>query len=71
MTPHRVVAAPYHRLDKGILADHAILHGTPEEAERTARSLGVSYIVLCGATKRCRRQAGCRAGSIRTRCAPA
>jgi hypothetical protein len=50
MTPHRVVAAPYHRLDKGILAGHAILHGTPEEAERTARSLGVSYIVLCGAT---------------------
>ena len=50
MTPHRVVAAPYHRLDKGILADHAILHGTPEEAERTARSLGVNYIALCGAT---------------------
>jgi hypothetical protein len=50
MTPHRVVAAPYHRLDKGILAGHTILHGTPEEAERTARSLGVSYVVLCGAT---------------------
>ena len=41
MTPHRVVAAPYHRLDKGILAGHAILHGTPEEAERVARSLAV------------------------------
>jgi hypothetical protein len=51
MTPHRVVAAPYHRLDKGILAGHAILHGTPEEAERAARALGVSYIVLCGAAK--------------------
>jgi hypothetical protein len=50
MTPHRVVAAPYHRLDKGIIAGHTILHGTPEEAERTARSLGVSYIVLCGAS---------------------
>jgi hypothetical protein len=50
MTPHRVVAAPYHRLDKGIIAGHTILHGTLEEAERTARSLGVSYIVLCGAT---------------------
>ena len=49
MTPHRVVAAPYHRLDKGILAGQAILYGTPEEAERTARSLGVGYIVLCGA----------------------
>ena len=51
MTPHRVVAAPYHRLDKGILANHAILLGTPEEAERTVRSLGVDYIALCGATK--------------------
>jgi hypothetical protein len=50
MTPHRVVAAPYHRLDKGILAGHAILHGSPEEAERVVRSLGVAYIVLCGAT---------------------
>jgi hypothetical protein len=50
MTPHRVVTAPYHRLDKGILAGHAILHGTPEEAERVVRSVGVSYLVLCGAT---------------------
>ena len=50
MTPHRVVAAPYHRLDKGILAGHAILLGPPEEAERVARSLGVTYIALCGAT---------------------
>jgi hypothetical protein len=49
MTPHRVVAAPYHRLDKGILAGHAILLGPPEEAERVARSLGVTYIALCGA----------------------
>jgi hypothetical protein len=50
MTPHRVVAAPYHRLDKGILAGYSILHGTPEEAERVVRALGVSYIALCGAT---------------------
>ncbi len=51
MTPHRVVAAPYHRLDKGILANHTILLGTPEEAERRVRSLGVDYIALCGATQ--------------------
>ena len=49
-TPHRVVAAPYHRLDKGILANHAILYGATAEAERVARSLGVSYIALCGST---------------------
>jgi hypothetical protein len=49
VTPHRVVAAPYHRLDKGILAGHAILHGSPEEAQPIVRLLGVGYIVLCGA----------------------
>jgi hypothetical protein len=49
-TPHRVVAAPYHRLDKGILADHAILYGSTKVAEATIRSLGVTYVALCGGT---------------------
>ena len=47
LTPHRVVAAPYHRLDKGILANEAILRGTPEQAMPHLRDLGVSYVVLC------------------------
>ena len=47
LTPHRVVAAPYHRLDKGILASEAILRGTPEQAMPHLRDLGVSYVVLC------------------------
>jgi hypothetical protein len=47
LTPHRVVAAPYHRLDKGILANEAILRGTPEQAMLHLRDLGVSYVVLC------------------------
>jgi Dolichyl-phosphate-mannose-protein mannosyltransferase len=47
LTPHRVVAAPYHRLDKGILANDAILRGTPEQAMTHLRDLGVSYVVLC------------------------
>jgi len=47
LSPHRVVAAPYHRLDKGILANHAILAGTPEEAMPHLRGLGVSYVMLC------------------------
>jgi len=47
LTPHRVVAAPYHRLDKGILASEAILRGTPEQAIPHLRDLGVSYVVLC------------------------
>jgi hypothetical protein len=48
MTTHRVVAAPYHRLDQGILANHAILYGTADEAERTIQALGVAYVALCG-----------------------
>ena len=47
LTPHRVVAAPYHRLDKGILANEAVLRGTPEQAMPHLRDLGVSYVVLC------------------------
>jgi hypothetical protein len=46
-TAHRVVAAPYHRLDKGILANHAILEGPSEQAQQRMRSLGVDYVVLC------------------------
>ena len=47
LSPHRVVAAPYHRLEKGILANHAILRGTPDEALPKLRALGVSYVALC------------------------
>jgi hypothetical protein len=44
---HRVVAAPYHRLDKGILANHAIFDSAPEEALREIKGLGVAYVALC------------------------
>jgi hypothetical protein len=47
LSPHRVVAAPYHRLDKAILANHAILQGRPDQALPRLRALGVSYVVLC------------------------
>ena len=47
LSPHRVVAAPYHRLEKGILANHAILRGTPDQALSQLRALGVAYIALC------------------------
>jgi hypothetical protein len=42
-----VVAAPYHRLEKGILANDAILRGTPAEALLKLRALGVDYVALC------------------------
>jgi hypothetical protein len=47
LTPHRVLAAPYHRIERSILANHAILAGTPEAALTRLRALGVGYIALC------------------------
>lgn len=47
LTPHRVVAAPYHRLEAGILAGNAIINGAPEEARRRIGALGVTYVTLC------------------------
>lgn len=47
LTPHWVVAAPYHRLNQGILANHAILEAPPARAEPTMRALGVDYVALC------------------------
>jgi hypothetical protein len=47
LSPHRVVAAPYHRLEKGILANHAILSGRPEQAPQRLDALGVDYVALC------------------------
>jgi hypothetical protein len=46
-TNHRVVAAPYHRLEAGILANQAILAVPPDEAVREIRRLGVNYVALC------------------------
>jgi len=47
LTPHSVVAAPYHRIPKGILAAHAILAGDADAARATVRRLGVRYIAIC------------------------
>jgi hypothetical protein len=47
LSPHRVVAAPYHRLETAILANRAILHGPPGEAQQQLRAMGVDYVVLC------------------------
>jgi hypothetical protein len=47
LSPHRIVAAPYHRLAQGILANHAIFDGSPEGAQRRLAALGVDYVALC------------------------
>lgn len=46
-TPHRVLAGPYHRIDKSILAAHRILASPPSQSEATLRRLGVNYVVVC------------------------
>ena len=48
LTPHAVVAAPYHRVVGGILAADAILRGPPEAARRAADAGRVSYVAICG-----------------------
>jgi hypothetical protein len=47
LSPHRVVAAPYHRLEKAILVNHAMLQATPDQALAQLRALGVDYVALC------------------------
>ncbi|HJZ43155.1 MAG TPA: hypothetical protein VJ233_05500, partial [Hyphomicrobiaceae bacterium] len=56
LSPHRVVAAPYHRLERSILANRAILNGPAADALRQLQALGVNYVALCanGATNSAR-----------------
>ena len=47
-TPHRVLAAPYHRNEVGLrLSLEAMLARTDAEAERALRASGADYVVAC------------------------
>jgi hypothetical protein len=46
-TPHRVLAAPFHRNQAGLLAQLRIAMAPPAEAEALLRSTGVDYVVTC------------------------
>jgi hypothetical protein len=48
LTPHSVLAAPYHRLSSGIVAAHEAFAAPPDEARRMLGKLGVTYVVTCG-----------------------
>jgi hypothetical protein len=48
LTPHSVLAAPYHRLSSGIIAAHRIFASPPDEAQHIAARVGAAYVVLCG-----------------------
>lgn len=48
LTPHSVLAAPYHRDTEGTILTHRILAAPPDEARDVAHQAGVTYIALCG-----------------------
>ena len=48
LTPHSVLAAPYHRLSSGILAANAAFAAPPPDAERILSRLQTTYVVTCG-----------------------
>jgi hypothetical protein len=48
LTPHSILAAPYHRLSGGIVSAHTIFVSPPDAARDAVRRLGVTYVLTCG-----------------------
>jgi hypothetical protein len=48
LTPHSVLAGPYHHLSKGIIAAHKSLAEPPEQARRVLAEQRVTYVMICG-----------------------
>ncbi|HYA07373.1 MAG TPA: hypothetical protein VEF90_15920 [Xanthobacteraceae bacterium] len=48
LTPHSVLAAPYHRLSAGNVAAHKIFAEPPDAAYRIVAELRVNYLATCG-----------------------
>ena len=48
LTPHSVLAAPYHRLSSGIIAANEAFASPPADAERILSRLQTTYVVTCG-----------------------
>ena len=46
-TPHRVLAGPYHRNNKGNLAAYHLFMAKPADAKAMAKDLGASYVAIC------------------------
>lgn len=49
LSPHRVLAAPYHRIDKAMLQSFALRADRPPQAEQRLRELQVDYVAVCRA----------------------
>ena len=48
LTPHSVLAAPYHRLSTAIMANQDILAAPADEARHAVLRTGATYVVACG-----------------------
>ncbi len=49
-TDHRILASPYHRAYEGVLTVYGLFVADPGEAESQARSVGVTYVMVCDGT---------------------
>jgi hypothetical protein len=48
LTPHSVLAAPYHRLSAGIISTNKIFSAPPDQAHRIITRLRANYVAMCG-----------------------
>ncbi len=48
LTPHSVLAAPYHRLSTGVVTAHQAFAAPPDEARALLERSHVTYLVTCG-----------------------
>ena len=48
LTPHSVMAAPYHRLSAGIVTAHRALAEPPEQARGILLEANATYVLICG-----------------------
>jgi hypothetical protein len=49
LTPHSVLAAPYHRLSEAIITAHRALSSPPDDARRVLALTHAQYVATCGA----------------------
>ena len=47
LSHHEVLAAPYHRLSRGLTSNHEIFANPPQKAHEAASRAGVDYLVVC------------------------
>lgn len=55
-TPHSVVSAPYHRMQRGIVDAHHMLFDPPDAAIAALDDRSVGWVVVCTASKSTRKQ---------------